>query len=906
MRLAIIDVRPEERTASLGAFLTLLGMMAAHSLLETSRDALFLAHLSATRLPLVYLAIALISIPLTGAPWSPKWIPDRRTRLSLWLILAGALTAGFWILADRGGTWSFYALYIWSGVFATVSVLQFWVLLGDAFTVTQAKRLFAIIGAGSILGAIGGSLLAQFIASHIETRAILLAASGILFATAMGPFFLRTRKEEEAEAKAARRRKQPWLVAVRRVFEQPYAKRIALLTLLSAVALTFADYIFKSMVQSYVMSSAGAAAPIPTDAADRLGWVFATAYLIFNCLSLLAQITIVGWMTRNLGVDRVLSLFPLLLLASSVWLMIGGGVLAAMFLKGFDGTFRHSLHRTATEVLYVPLSSELRESIKTVVDIIGQRGGQAVASLIILFTTRVDLHLPGLAGQFEVQLAALVGALCLAWIAVAIGIKRHYFDLFRETLRKNVTRTQIDFPELDLASLEALMAALSKPDEREVVAALELLADQNRIRIVPALVLYHPSPRVVIRALELFEDAGRNDHWHILDRLLIHPDGSVRQAALLHFPAGEKRDQLLERFLADASADVRASAIVGLLSSETTPHPRVESILDTLLRAGSSEAKQALADAIRYSPSPKFDGILTLLANSGDPRICREVALAMAASAKAVFIPSLLPMLQWRESREEARRALVAIGPEALEALTRALQDPNTPLRVRRHLPRTISRFQPQPAANILIAHLPVEQDSVVIYKILRAVGRLRTNFPSIRVDMGVIDRAIEENLRVTFQALDCRVTLGRIAETRTELRTQALDLLQELLLVEHRNAIERVFRLMQLKYPREEFSRMYRALRSENATTRASARELLQHTVKPPEKEAILGLVDEIPEEEKLAHGVRYYSPEQSEKDNPVSVLQTLIARGSSTVQSIAEHYAREVGLGDLAPAAG
>ena len=58
MRLAIADIRPDERRAAFGALFTLLGMMAAHSLLETSRDALFLAHFAANRLPFAYMAIA--------------------------------------------------------------------------------------------------------------------------------------------------------------------------------------------------------------------------------------------------------------------------------------------------------------------------------------------------------------------------------------------------------------------------------------------------------------------------------------------------------------------------------------------------------------------------------------------------------------------------------------------------------------------------------------------------------------------------------------------------------------------------------------------------------------------------------------------------------------------------------
>ena len=53
-----LDIRPTERRGVLAAFLTMAAAMAAHQLLETARDALFLASLPASRLPWVYLAIA--------------------------------------------------------------------------------------------------------------------------------------------------------------------------------------------------------------------------------------------------------------------------------------------------------------------------------------------------------------------------------------------------------------------------------------------------------------------------------------------------------------------------------------------------------------------------------------------------------------------------------------------------------------------------------------------------------------------------------------------------------------------------------------------------------------------------------------------------------------------------------
>ena len=54
----LLDVRPEERRPTAIAFLVLFGILAAHTILETARDALFLARLPPSQLPWMYLAMA--------------------------------------------------------------------------------------------------------------------------------------------------------------------------------------------------------------------------------------------------------------------------------------------------------------------------------------------------------------------------------------------------------------------------------------------------------------------------------------------------------------------------------------------------------------------------------------------------------------------------------------------------------------------------------------------------------------------------------------------------------------------------------------------------------------------------------------------------------------------------------
>ena len=66
--------------------------------------------------------------------------------VSSWDPPMGLINLAFWFATNGQRSWNLYLLYGWSGVFATLALIRFWTLTGDHFTVTQAKRLFAVNG----------------------------------------------------------------------------------------------------------------------------------------------------------------------------------------------------------------------------------------------------------------------------------------------------------------------------------------------------------------------------------------------------------------------------------------------------------------------------------------------------------------------------------------------------------------------------------------------------------------------------------------------------------------------------------------------------------------------------------------------------------------------------------------
>src|SRR5262245_1722684 len=85
MVAGVLGLRREDGRPVWLAFITLLVILAAHTMLETARDALFLADLPTTRLPWAYLGIATLAFVAAHA--------TARLGAGRWL-LAGTLVVG--------------------------------------------------------------------------------------------------------------------------------------------------------------------------------------------------------------------------------------------------------------------------------------------------------------------------------------------------------------------------------------------------------------------------------------------------------------------------------------------------------------------------------------------------------------------------------------------------------------------------------------------------------------------------------------------------------------------------------------------------------------------------------------------------------------------------------------------
>ena len=175
--MSFFAARKGERRDTWAAFLTLFALIASHALLETARDALFLARIPAARLPWVFLAIAALSVGTVKLHGFVTHGRSPRRVLTGVVLVAATVTLGFYWLERWLGVLGLYALYVWSGLLATFLLVQFWDLVGTRFTITQAKRLYGFIGAGGVIGAIAGSGAASLLSRVLAPESLVLCSA---------------------------------------------------------------------------------------------------------------------------------------------------------------------------------------------------------------------------------------------------------------------------------------------------------------------------------------------------------------------------------------------------------------------------------------------------------------------------------------------------------------------------------------------------------------------------------------------------------------------------------------------------------------------------------------------------------------------------------------------------------
>jgi AAA family ATP:ADP antiporter len=613
--------------------------------------------------------------------------------------------------------------------------------------------------------------------------------------------------------------------------------------------------------------------------------------LALNILSLLVQLVGVRLLLKRLPLPWVLAILPLGLALGGAGIAITGALGAAIVTKAIDGSVRFSVHRTAAELLLVPLPENARRAAKSFADVLGQRGAQMIGSLLILAC--LALAVP------ERWLAVLLAASALLAVLGALRLRFDYIQLFKDFVTGRRRRTVGGFAHLDMASLEAVLTSLDSESEDEIIAALRVLDREGKAQVIPGSILYHPSEDVVVTALRIFALRGHRVTLHALGHLEHHASIRIRAEAIAARAVLSPDPEALALHLEEEKTpEVRAAIIATMAAFSMMPEDEARAALGEIVASGTAESRIVLAEVIGWRAARAFEPEILELTRARELEVRRAAISALGSLGGVTPARAVVDLLADPGLADDVHAAVVAAGPDGIAALESALADRDRSRAVRRLVPALLADIDPERAAAALLANLAPETDGMVRYRSILALAHILESRPDVHLDERLLEGEIRNTIARAYRYIDRRLILVRGAKEDASRATQGHALLVDLLRDKERNAVGRLFRLLALAYPYEEFDAIYSSIESGRSDHRANAMELIDNVLGEPLRDAILGLVDDVPDEERLQRGESFHRPLGLDYE---AVVSHMLGSSSVVVRDFAAYHVGELGLASL-----
>ncbi|MEJ2189485.1 MAG: hypothetical protein P8Y93_08725, partial [Acidobacteriota bacterium] len=362
-------IRPGEGLPATLFSLLFLVLTTVHFAAKSVRQASFIDALGAENLPWVYLGVAVVSFPILVL-YSRLAARFRVAMLILaFTLLHIAALVVFFLLFGLGRDWVAVLYYLWLGMAFAIAVSQFWTYAIQVFDPRQARRLFAVIGAGGLLGATLGGGLAVAVTRFAGTRTTLLAAASFLLLVPVLVVLIE-RSREGATSSAGRplgSRHEDARGGLRTLRGSRLLGLISFLMLSTVMVGQLVQWQFYWYVQKN------------TDRLDQRTAVIGTAFILMGVAGFLFQIFFTRRIHKTLGVGVGMRILPGSVAAAQLAVVLaivaGSGAIYPLVwvLLLTESSLRHSLDQATRELLFLPVAEKLRVQAKAFIDVFVKR-----------------------------------------------------------------------------------------------------------------------------------------------------------------------------------------------------------------------------------------------------------------------------------------------------------------------------------------------------------------------------------------------------------------------------------------------------------------------------------------------------------------------------------------------------
>jgi len=414
---------PERATFAVWVMALLFGLLiGANNLIKILRDSIFLGHHSVSELPYLYILVALFAgaIIASYTKYTANISIIRLILASNAVIFLNIVF--FWVLLTYfDPVWSHYAFYIWSAMATVIAVAQAWTLANHIFTQEEAKQSFGVIAAGGTVGGVAASFGAKWsVHLSVESNHLLWVVAGIYTVATLLVLWAENRLKAKIagqETWGTEKSETGYESGIGEwLFGSAYLKTIAIIILVSVIVSTLIDFHFKTGAKQAYSTT------------RELAGFFSSYYGWLNVATFFAQVLLTGKLLSKLGLAPSLFLTPAALLTGSVTMIIWPGLPTAMLTRMADAILRNSVHRSGMEIIYMAVPASVVKSVKTFLDVVVERVGDASAGFVILLFSLVS------AERYIAYVHFICVGLIISWLALNRFLQARYSEAFRKGL----------------------------------------------------------------------------------------------------------------------------------------------------------------------------------------------------------------------------------------------------------------------------------------------------------------------------------------------------------------------------------------------------------------------------------------------------------------------------------------
>ncbi len=811
----VTDIKSGEEKIAVLLFTFFFLITAPHTIIKALRYTDLLDKVGSQGLPLAYLLAAIVTGFVVVLHSKIQFRISHQKSIIFTLIFFVLTGLLFQVFLETEDAALSYLYWVWASIFIVVFMTHFGLTVTKVFNPRQARRLIGFCGSGGILGGVLGGFGSFLLTKYHYGRFLLPLACALLFVCAfiVNAIFRFQKRQRSSTSNSQTTPSEPQKVGFKDSFNVVRKNRHLLLitglVVVTGIIATLIDFQFSTKVEFYFESSLSR----KEDMQAFFGLFFGglTTFAFFLQLLLTSRII------KRFGLLLTLLLTPIVLLLGSVGIVIAGLTLPLVIIvKGSDESLTFSLNQSVREILYIPMTLDLRYKIRPFIDMFVNRLAKVIAA-ILLFIAGVVLavkQVPYLSPIKDPKLAEQItwGIIffIVLWIILDLKINKEYVSVVKQNILPKWRRADKAVAEkIDIDYTKMVFDAVESKNRSSILYAMHLFDLLEQDRLTPAIkeIISHKMDEVKVSSLSDLFDAKETTWFPDIDD-----------------------DIDLEGLI----TDIRE--IMSLDSYQQLMKIYSEKIMEESTKTEIDRMELAKAIGMMDPNDPLVENLGALI-NDDSPEVSQYAIASAAKLRRKEHIPAIINKLSDPLIREDAISALKKFDLAAMNTLREYLVDSGRDLDLRKAVVALLARMGTQLAADFLIVELGRKSDELDT-DIIDALDRIRAE----KFDIRILERIAK---RKTFEVIKkyCQIfielqeiTPGKENE---ELRNDLQKNLDELFM--------NIFKLLGLYYPREDIVKAYQNIKTGSKDSVAFAIELLDITLKKDMRGIVLSLVEDM-----------------------------------------------------------